>query len=93
PRQSDQVLVLGAGPIGLGITIALKSLGVKHVVVADILPSRLKKALEVGADAVINSKEEDVAARLMELHGPGDSLWPNKSGTDVFLDAAGVPAA
>lgn len=93
PRQGDQVLVLGAGPIGLGITIALKSLGVKHVVVADILPSRLEKALKVGADAVINSKHEDVPARLIELHGPGDSLWPNRSGTDVFLDAAGVPAA
>jgi L-iditol 2-dehydrogenase len=93
PRQSDQVLVLGAGPIGLGITIALKSLGVKHVVVADILPTRLDKALKVGADAVINSKDEDVTARLIELHGPGDSMWPNRSGTDVFLDAAGVPAA
>ncbi|BBX27801.1 zinc-binding dehydrogenase [Mycolicibacterium alvei] len=93
PRTSDQVLVLGAGPIGLGITIALKSRGVKHVVVADILPSRLEKALKVGADAVINSKDEDVIARLVELHGPGDSMWPNRSGTDVFLDAAGVPAA
>src|SRR4051794_17980480 len=41
PRRSDQVLVLGAGPIGLGITIALKTREVKHVVVADILPSRL----------------------------------------------------
>ncbi|WP_273733290.1 zinc-dependent alcohol dehydrogenase [Mycolicibacterium septicum] len=93
PRLSDQVLVLGAGPIGLGITIALKSRGVKHVVVADILPARLEKALKVGADAVINSKDEDVIARLIELHGPGDSMWPNKAGTDVFLDAAGVPAA
>jgi L-iditol 2-dehydrogenase len=93
PRQSDQVLVLGAGPIGLGITIALKSQGVKHVVVADLLPSRLEKALKVGADAVINSKDEDVVARLIELHGPGDSMWPNRCGTDIFLDAAGVPAA
>ncbi|MGA5463755.1 zinc-dependent alcohol dehydrogenase [Mycobacterium sp. NPDC050041] len=93
PRQSDQVLVLGAGPIGLGITIALKARGVKHVVVADILPSRLEKALKIGADAVINSREEDVTARLIDLHGPGESMWPNRSGTDVFLDAAGVPAA
>ena len=93
PRQGDQVLVLGAGPIGLGITIALKSIGVKHVVVADIVASRLEKALKVGADAVINSKDEDVAARLIELHGPGDSMWPGRAGTDIFLDAAGVPAA
>ena len=60
PQHSDQVLVMGAGPIGLGITIALKSQGVKHVVVSDILPARLEKALKVGADAVINSKDEDV---------------------------------
>lgn len=93
PRPSDQVLVIGAGPIGLGITIALKSLGVKHVVVADILPSRLEKALQVGADAVINSKDQDVTARLIELHGDGESVWPGRAGTDVFLDAAGVPAA
>ncbi|GAA2566092.1 zinc-dependent alcohol dehydrogenase [Mycolicibacterium diernhoferi] len=92
PRHGDQVLVFGAGPIGLGITIALKSRGVQHVVVADILPDRLEKALKVGADAVINSAEEDLAARLIDLHGEGDSMWPNRAGTDVFLDAAGVPA-
>lgn len=92
PRSTDQVLVFGAGPIGLGITISLKSRGVKHVVVADVLPDRLNKALEVGADAVINSKAEDLPARLIELHGEGDSMWPGRSGTDIFLDAAGVPA-
>jgi L-iditol 2-dehydrogenase len=93
PQPTDKVLVIGAGPIGLGITIALKSLGVKHVVVADIQPSRLAKALKVGADAVINSKDEDVTAQLIELHGEGESMWPNRAGTDIFLDAAGVPAA
>lgn len=93
PRPSDQVMVFGAGPIGLSITMALKSRGVKHVVVADVVAARLDKALKVGADAVINSKDEDLVAQLVELHGPGDSMWPNKSGTDVFFDAAGVPAA
>jgi L-iditol 2-dehydrogenase len=92
PRPSDQVLVFGAGPIGLGVTIALKSRGVEHVVVADILPERLDKAIKVGADAVINSSEEDLTARLIELHGRGDSMWPDRAGTDVYLDAAGVPA-
>ncbi|MGV0717081.1 zinc-binding dehydrogenase [Mycolicibacterium sp. XJ662] len=92
PRHSDKVLVFGAGPIGLGITLALKARGLANVVVADILPSRLDKALKVGADAVINSADEDLTARLIELHGPGDSMWPDRAGTDVFLDAAGVPA-
>jgi 2-desacetyl-2-hydroxyethyl bacteriochlorophyllide A dehydrogenase len=92
PKPADRVLVFGAGPIGLGATIALKSRGVGHVVVADVLPARLDKALKVGADAVINSAEEDVVARLIELHGAGESMWPDRAGTDIYLDAAGVPA-
>ncbi len=55
PKPGDKVLIFGAGPIGLGATIAFKSLGVSHVVVADLIPARLEKALKVGADAVINS--------------------------------------
>jgi 2-desacetyl-2-hydroxyethyl bacteriochlorophyllide A dehydrogenase len=92
PKQSDKVVVFGAGPIGLGATIAFKSLGVSHVVVADLIPARLDKALAVGADAVINSADEDVAARLVELPGIGESMFPGKAGTDIYFDAAGAPA-
>jgi threonine dehydrogenase-like Zn-dependent dehydrogenase len=92
PKPSDKVLVFGAGPIGLGATIALKSVGVDHVVVADLIPARLDKALKVGADAVINSADEDVTKRLMELHGEGEALFPGRAGTDIYLDAAGAPA-
>jgi L-iditol 2-dehydrogenase len=92
PKPSDKVLVFGAGPIGLGATIAFKSVGVQHVMVADLIPSRLEKALKVGADAVINSAEEEVAQRLIELHGAGESLFPGKAGTDIYFDAAGAPA-
>ncbi|MGE2724851.1 zinc-dependent alcohol dehydrogenase [Mycolicibacterium pulveris] len=90
PKPTDRVAVFGAGPIGLGATIALKSLGVEHVAVIDLLQTRLDKAMKVGADAVINSADEDVVARLIELHGAGESIWPGKSGTDIYLDAAGA---
>jgi L-iditol 2-dehydrogenase len=92
PKPSDKVCVFGAGPIGLGTTLAFKSLGVSHVVVADLLPGRLEKALRIGADAVINSAEENVLQRLAELHGEGESMFPGKAGTDIYLDAAGAPA-
>lgn len=92
PKPTDKVAVFGAGPIGLGATLAFKSLGVSHVVVVDLLPGRLDKALQIGADAVINSADEDVVARLNELHGAGDSMYPGKAGTNIYLDAAGVPA-
>lgn len=92
PKPTDKVVVFGAGPIGLGATLAFKSLGVSHVVVVDLLPGRLDKALQIGADAVINSAEEDVMARLIELHGAGESMYPGKAGTNIYLDAAGVAA-
>jgi threonine dehydrogenase-like Zn-dependent dehydrogenase len=92
PGPADKVVVFGAGPIGLGATIGLNAHGVSHVVVVDIVSARLDKALAVGADAVINSADEDVAQRLLALHGTGESIWPGKAGTDIYLDAAGVPA-
>lgn len=91
PKPSDKVVIFGAGPIGLGATIGFKSAGVDHVVVADLIPARLEKALTVGADAVINSAEEDVAKRLVDLHGAGESMFPGKAGTDIYYDAAGAP--
>ena len=92
PQPSDKVVVFGAGPIGLGATIAFKSIGVSHVAVADLLPVRLEKVLAVGGDAVINSADKDVAERLIELHGTGESLFPGRAGTDIYFDAAGAPA-
>jgi L-iditol 2-dehydrogenase len=95
PKPSDKVVVFGAGPIGLGATLAFKSLGVSHVVVADLIPARLDKALQIGADAVINSADEDVVGRLVELHGEGEAGVPGlhgKAGTEIYLDAAGAPA-
>ncbi|GIF22601.1 threonine dehydrogenase-like Zn-dependent dehydrogenase [Actinoplanes tereljensis] len=94
PQPGDKAVVFGAGPIGLGAAIALKLRGVAHVVVVDIVPDRLAKALRVGADAVINSAEEDVAARLTELHGEapkGVGVRGIKPATDIYLDAAGAP--
>lgn len=92
-RSGHTAVVFGAGPIGLGATISLKARGVEHVVVVDILPKRLEVALKVGADAVINSAEEDVLSRLIALHGEGvDGLGHGgHAGTDVYIDAAGAP--
>ncbi|MDX3226634.1 zinc-dependent alcohol dehydrogenase [Streptomyces sp. ME19-01-6] len=92
-KPTDKVVVFGAGPIGLGAVIWLKLRGVEHVVVADVIPERLRTALAVGADAVIDSAAEDVTARLTELHGrAANALGQPRAGTDIYIDAAGVPA-
>ncbi|MFT4110144.1 zinc-dependent alcohol dehydrogenase [Propionicimonas sp.] len=91
-KAGDTAVVFGAGPIGLGAAISLKSRGVAHVVVVDLVPSRLEKALLAGADAVINSAEVDAVARLRQLHGevPARPGHAAKAGTDVYIDAAGA---
>jgi 2-desacetyl-2-hydroxyethyl bacteriochlorophyllide A dehydrogenase len=92
-RPGDKVIVFGAGPIGLGVLNWLKLRGIQNVAVADILPARLKVALDLGADAVIDSSREDVTARLAELHGQGaNALGAPRPDTDIYIDAAGAAA-
>jgi len=93
-KPGDRAVVFGAGPIGLGAAISLRTKGVEHIVVVDIQPSRLEIARQIGADEVIDSSTQDVPARLAELHGKAtDGLGrPGFVGTDVYIDAAGVPA-
>lgn len=91
--EGDTAVVFGAGPIGLGAVISLKSKGVRHVVVVDIQPQRLEVALEVGADAVVNSAEDDVLEALIAHHGEGASGLSGRgryAGSDVYIDAAGA---
>jgi len=91
-KAGDRAVVFGAGPIGLGALLSLKSKGVAHVTLVDIIPGRLEKALAIGADAVIDSRNEDVVARLIELQGgvPDALGHGTRAATDVYIDAAGV---
>lgn len=94
PKPGDQIVIFGAGPIGLGALLGYRHRGAGHITVVDILPSRLATALAVGADAVVNSATEDLPARLVELHGDASSPLTAgpRPGTDIFLDAAGAPS-
>ncbi|MFT3796940.1 zinc-dependent alcohol dehydrogenase [Microbacterium sp.] len=94
PQPGAKVAIFGAGPIGLGALLGYRRKGAQHIVVVDVIPERLAKALEIGADAVIDSATEDVAARLVELHGDGATAHVRgvRPATDVYLDAAGVAA-
>lgn len=92
PTAQSKAVVFGAGPVGLGALLAFKAHGVANVVVVDVQANRLEKALLLGADAVVNSAEEDLVARLVELHGSASDAFgvTGLPGTDIYLDAAGV---
>lgn len=81
-KKTDTVLVIGAGPIGLFALLAAKQL-CKKIVVADILDNRLALAKEYGADAVINTKKEDLAAFTQ--------AFTDGNGFDVCIEACGAP--
>jgi threonine 3-dehydrogenase len=80
----QSVAVLGCGPIGLMAVAIARLAGARHVFATDINPERLAIARTMGADEVIDARE-DVAARLRALTG-GD-------GVDVVLEMSGAEAA
>lgn len=83
-RIGQTAVVMGAGCIGLVSMMALKSEGVSKVYVVDLMQKRLDKALELGADGVINAAEEDVVEAVLRLtEGKGCDLAIETAGTEI----------
>ena len=77
-------VVTGSGCIGLVSMMALKTRGVSKVYVVDIIEKRLQKALELGADGVINGKEVDTVEEVMRLtEGKGADLIIETAGSEI----------
>lgn len=84
--QGDgRAVVMGAGPIGLGIIQCLVARGAKEVIVVEGARERQNFARHFGATQVLDPSEGKVVERIKELTGG--------VGADVALDAAGVPAS
>lgn len=80
----QKAVVMGAGCIGLVTMMALKARGVSQVYVVDIMEKRLEKAMELGADGIINGAKEDVAERARKLtDGKGMDLVVETAGTEI----------
>jgi alcohol dehydrogenase len=82
-EPGDVVAVVGAGPIGLAAIMTAKLYTPGKVVAIDLADARLDRALEFGADVVINNGREDAVERVKALT---DGL-----GADVAIEAVGVP--
>src|SRR6187455_2920761 len=82
-QPGDTVAVVGAGPIGLAAIMTAKLYTPGRIVAIDLADARLEKALEFGADIVINNGSEDAVERVMQLTGG--------LGADVAIEAVGVP--
>ncbi len=81
-KENDNVLIVGAGPIGLFALLAAKQ-KCKRIAVADILDNRLRLAKEYGADEIINTKSQSLS-EFTERFTDGN-------GFDVCIEACGAP--
>lgn len=81
-HQTDSVLIVGAGPIGLFALLAAKQFAGK-IAVADVLNNRLDLAMSYGADGVVNTATDDIAKFTEE--------FTDGRGFDVCIEACGRP--
>lgn len=79
--NGKSICVLGAGPIGILTAQVAKGLGAHNVMITDVSDIRLAKAKEVGVEACINTKTEDLATEFIRYFGPDKA--------DVIYDCAG----
>jgi alcohol dehydrogenase len=82
-EPGDVVAIVGAGPIGLATIMTAQLRTPATIIAIDLADARLARALDFGADVVINNGTEDPLARVMELTGG--------RGVDVAIEAVGVP--
>ena len=81
--ETDSVLVLGCGAIGLGAVAAAAHKGAS-VIGLDVDDAKLELARKLGARHTINSEQEEASARVAEL--------TEKEGVSVAVEAVGLPA-
>lgn len=81
----EDVLITGAGPIGIMAAAVARHVGARHIVVTDVNPFRLELAKKMGATRVVDVSKENLTDVMHEL---GMS-----EGFDVGLEMSGIPSA
>ncbi|MFT6898412.1 MAG: threonine 3-dehydrogenase [Paraglaciecola sp.] len=81
----EDVLITGAGPIGIMAAAVAQHVGARHVVITDINEYRLQLARDMGATRAINVSHENLTDVMQELG--------MTEGFDVGMEMSGVPTA
>ena len=80
-----RALVIGSGPVGCAVILALRAHGVTDIAVSEPSAARRSMAANLAASLLLDPSEGSVVAAIME-HTSND-------GVDVVFDCAGVPAS
>jgi threonine 3-dehydrogenase len=81
----EDVLITGAGPIGIMAAAVAKHVGARHVVITDVNEYRLELARKMGATRAVNVSSEKLEDVMSELG--------MTEGFDIGLEMSGVPVA
>jgi len=82
PKPGHNVLIIGAGGLGIHAVQFIKIIGARAIVV-DIIKEKLDQAKKYGADIVINSKEKELVDEINRI--------TNNCGVDSVLEFVGIP--
>jgi L-iditol 2-dehydrogenase len=84
----ESVVVIGPGPIGLLAVAVAKSLGASPVILIGTRESRNAIGRKLGADYVIDARNEDPVARVKELTGKGADYVVDCAGNETTVNQA-----
>jgi len=90
PIVGEDVLITGAGPIGLMAIAIARQAGARHIVITDRNPFRLQLAKQMGCTAAVNIEEQDIAQVAKDLgikegFGVGLEMSGSAQGLNMML--------
>ena len=81
----EDVLITGAGPIGIMAVAIARHVGARHVVITDVNDYRLELSRKMGASLALNVTRDSIDDAMTELG--------MQEGFDVGMEMSGVPSA
>jgi threonine 3-dehydrogenase len=81
----EDVLITGAGPVGLMAAAIVRHIGARHVVVTDVNPFRLSLAEKMGVTAAVDISQTSLASVMKQLG--------MREGFDIGMEMSGNPRA
>ncbi|WP_426613779.1 zinc-dependent alcohol dehydrogenase [Bradyrhizobium sp. McL0616] len=84
----ESVVVTGPGPIGLLAVAVAKALGASPVILSGTRDARLAIGTKLGADRVVNVRNEDLVSVVKEMTGRGADYVVECAGTDTAINEA-----
>ncbi len=85
PVLGEDVLITGAGPIGIMAAIVARHAGARYVVITDVSPYRLELAGKIGVTVAVDTSQTPLADVMAELG--------MREGFDVGMEMSGKPVA